>query len=179
MNKLTILAVLLASSGVQAGEIGLKGGSDYFAAAINSDKTAAGVQFGAEFSQGRSDHYLAEANVGYGLAFGALKVAPRVGAFWTNINESDNSQGANAGIRLMAPLPKANHTWLYVDYSLSPDVANYKLHAFQQLEAGVYTQPAKWLSISAGYRYIANDGDYGVADQTLVDALFIGAAVRF
>ncbi|MBY4889391.1 YfaZ family protein [Pantoea sp. DY-15] len=174
------LGLMLASTGIGATETGIKGSSDFFAAAINSEKNAAGLQYGAEYVKGEHQTQLVEANLGYGFTLGALHVAPRVGLFWADLdNDKSKSQGANAGIRLMAPLPKAGQTWLYLDYSMAPDFATYHLHHLHQLEVGIYFQPANWLTLSSGYRYLSSDGKYGENDQRLIDGLFMGAAWRF
>jgi len=181
MNK-QILAwgLLLAATGVQGAEVGVKGGSHYAAAAINSEQRAAGVQYGVEYSRGNSARYLAEATLGYGFRLGALHIAPRLGLFRTDLSPSEGrGEGINGGIRLMAPVPLARSTWLYIDYSLSPDATSHHLHSLHQLETGVSLQPARWLTLRSGYRYIASDGNYGRQDRALADGLFIGAAWRF
>lgn len=179
-NTTLALGLLLAATGSSAAEIGGQGGSHFWTARINSDRTAPGVQAALEYVHGHQQTHLLDASLGYGFSLGALQVAPRIGAFWADVKTtSTSSRGMNGGIRLMAPLPRAGATWIYLDYSLSPDFANHNLHALHQLEAGVYYQPAKWLSLSSGYRYLSVNGDYGHADQSLMDGLFIGAAVRF
>lgn len=175
-----VLGLTMASTGISAAEMGVKGGSDFFAAAINSEKTTSGLQYGAEYINGHRQTQLVEANLGYGFKLGELQVAPRVGMFWADLDTGkSSSQGTNAGIRLMAPLPYAGQTWLYLDYSLAPDITTRNLHHLHQLEAGIYYQPASWLTLSSGYRYLSSDGKYGEKDQRLIDGLFIGAAYRF
>ncbi|MCW6032825.1 YfaZ family protein [Pantoea sp. JK] len=173
------MGLLLASAGVIAQEIGVKGGSDFFAAAINSQKTAPGLQYGIEYVNAKHQSELVDANLGYGVAMGALRIIPRVGVFWAELNHDKSSSfGANAGIRAMAPLPQANHTWLYLDFSMSPNVGNYNLEHLHQFEAGIYYQPAHWLTLSSGYRYLGS----GLSSNTThrsVDGLFLGAAWRF
>jgi hypothetical protein len=173
------MGLLLASAGVNAQEIGVKGGSDFFAAAINSQKTAPGLQYGVEYVNAKHHSELLDANLGYGVALGALRVIPRVGLFWAELNhDKTSSYGANFGIRAMAPLPKAMNTWLYIDYSMAPNFSTYKLDHLHQLEAGIYYQPAKWLTLSSGYRYLGS-GLHEYKTQRSIDGLFLGAAWRF
>lgn len=173
------MGLVLASAGVNAQEIGVKGGGDFFAVAINSQKTAPGLQYGVEYVNAQNQSELVDANLGYGLAFGALRVIPRVGLFWAELDHDKSSSiGANAGVRVMAPLPQAVHTWLYVDFSMAPNFGNYKLDHLHQLEAGIYYQPAHWLTLSSGYRYLGS-GLHEYKTQRSIDGLFLGAAWRF
>jgi hypothetical protein len=74
------MGLMLASAGVDAQEIGVKGGIDFFAAAINSQKTAPGLQYGVEYVKAKHHSELLDANLGYGVALGALRIVPRAGA---------------------------------------------------------------------------------------------------
>lgn len=173
------MGLLLASAGVTAQEIGAKGGSDFFAAAINSQKTAPGLQYGVEYVNAKHQSELLDANLGYGVAVGAMRIVPRVGLFWAELNhDKTSSYGVNAGIRAMAPLPQARHTWLYLDFSMAPNFSTYKLDHLHQFEAGVYYQPAYWLTLSSGYRYLGS-GLHEYKTHRAIDGLFIGAAWRF
>ncbi|WP_336779000.1 YfaZ family outer membrane protein [Pantoea sp. USHLN256] len=174
------VGLMLASTGISAAEIGIKGGSDFFSATLNTEKTALGLQYGAEYMNGERKTQMVEGSIGYGFAFGALSVAPRVGAFWADLdNDKSGSRGMNAGVRFMAPLPKVDKIWLYLDYSVAPDFATRHMHHLYQFEAGLHYQPANWLTLSSGYRYLSTYGKYGQNDQNLINGVFIGAAYRF
>jgi hypothetical protein len=181
MKKYSLaLGLMLASTGINAAEIGIKGGSDFFSASINTEKTAPGLQYGVQYISGEHKSQFVETHFGYGFALGALQIAPRVGLFWADLdNEKSNGRGANAGVRFMAPLPVVQQTWLYLDYSMAPDFATRHLHDLYQFEAGIQYQPVDWLKLSTGYSYLSTYGKYGHNDQRLINGLFIGAALSF
>ena len=176
-NTTLALGLLLAATGTSAAEIGGQGGSHFWTARINSDRTARAGSTGvcAWSSANPSARRQPRLRLFPRCAAGSTAYRCILGRCENHLNiESrhewrDSSDGTSA----------AGRATLYLDYSLSPDFANHNLHALHQLEAGVYYQPAKWLSLSSGYRYLSVNGDYGHADQSLMDGLFIGAAVRF
>jgi hypothetical protein len=174
------LGLILASTGINAAEVGIKGGSDFISAAITTEKTAPGMQYGVQYLSGEQKSQFVEGHFGYGFALGALQIAPRVGLFWADVdNDKSNARGVNAGVRFMAPLPIVQQTWLYLDYSMAPDFATRHVHHLYQFEAGVQYQPVNWLILRTGYSYLSTYGKYGHNDQRLINGLFAGAAVNF
>ncbi|NWA59479.1 hypothetical protein HX773_01080 [Pantoea sp. B9002] len=174
------LGLILASTGINAAEVGIKGGSDFISAAITTEKTAPGMQYGVQYLSGEQKSQFVEGHFGYGFALGALQIAPRVGLFWADVdNDKSNARGVNAGVRFMAPLPIVEQTWLYLDYSMAPDFATRHVHHLYQFEAGIQYQPVNWLILRSGYSYLSTYGKYGHNDHRLINGLFAGAAVSF